>query len=74
MLNRLGAVIPNGAVFTIENDTDQSHTHLRPGKRPRPLVLRANVGDCLKITFTNNVPVATLPGTKEVSLHVQGMQ
>src|SRR5437868_3993334 len=51
MLNRLGAVIPNGAVFALENDTDQSHTHLRPGKRPRPLVLRANVGDCLKITF-----------------------
>jgi len=26
---------------------------LRPDKRPRPLVLRANVGDCLEIRFTN---------------------
>ena len=26
---------------------------LRPGKRPRPLVLRVNKGDCLEIAFTN---------------------
>ena len=26
---------------------------LRPGKRPRPIVLRANEGDCLQIAFTN---------------------
>lgn len=26
---------------------------LRAGKRPRPLVLRVNEGDCLKVTFTN---------------------
>ena len=27
--------------------------HLRHDKRPRPLVLRANEGDCLEISFTN---------------------
>lgn len=26
---------------------------LRPGKRPRPMVLRMNVGDCLQVNFTN---------------------
>ncbi len=26
---------------------------LRPDKRPRPLVLRARVGDCLRVNFTN---------------------
>src|SRR4029077_14930708 len=26
---------------------------LRPGKRPRPLVLRVDQGQCLEITFTN---------------------
>ena len=26
---------------------------LRSGKRPRPIVLRANIGDCLEIQFTN---------------------
>ena len=29
---------------------------LRTTKRPRPLVLRANVGDCLTITLTNSIP------------------
>ncbi|MBL8052488.1 MAG: hypothetical protein JNK03_03895 [Nitrospira sp.] len=29
------------------------HVKLRSDKRPRPLVLRANEGDCLQVTFTN---------------------
>jgi len=29
------------------------HVTLRPDKRPRPLVLRVNEGDCLKVIFTN---------------------
>ncbi|MDH5347930.1 MAG: hypothetical protein OEW13_08480, partial [Nitrospira sp.] len=29
------------------------HVKLRSDKRPRPLVLRANEGDCLEVTFTN---------------------
>ncbi|WP_414475999.1 multicopper oxidase domain-containing protein [Microvirga sp. M2] len=29
------------------------HVRLRPDKRPRPLVLRVNAGDCLKVVFTN---------------------
>jgi manganese oxidase len=78
MLNRLGAAIPNGLVFTLQNDLNPANqTTLRPGRRPRPLVLRANVGDCLKITFTNKIqstPTAPLPGTTETSIHVQGME
>ncbi|HEX4964103.1 MAG TPA: hypothetical protein VF173_24975, partial [Thermoanaerobaculia bacterium] len=31
---------------------------LRPDKRPRPIVLRANEGDCLKVVFTNLLPPA----------------
>src|SRR3954452_3356653 len=55
MLNRLGATIPDGLIFALKRDTVQNgnQIQLRPGKRPRPLVLRANVGDCLTITFTN---------------------
>jgi hypothetical protein len=78
MLNRLGAAIPNGLVFALESDLNPANLNsLRPGKRPRPLVLRANVGDCLKITFTNKIqatPIAPLPGTSEVSIHIQGME
>lgn len=29
------------------------NVHLRPDKRPRPIVLRANEGDCLHVVFTN---------------------
>jgi hypothetical protein len=85
MLNRLGAAIPDGLIFALKSDTVTvgNQLTLRPGKRPRPLVLRANVGDCLTIAFTNSIPVnnfgtTTMPGAKtgtpEVSLHVQGME
>jgi len=85
MLNRMGASIPNAFVFALKSDTVGSggNIQLRPGKRARPIVLRANVGDCLRITFTNAIPQdafsASTPqnvpvGTKEVSLHIQGME
>jgi hypothetical protein len=58
MLNRLGAAIPSGKVFALRRDTKQVNGlfQLRSGKRARPLVLRANVGDCLAITLTNTIP------------------
>lgn len=85
MLNRLGAVIPDGLIFVLQRDTIavNNQIQLRPGKRPRPLVLRANVGDCLTINFTNAIPTTNFTnaqksfaqtGTTEVSLHVQGME
>jgi len=87
-LNRLGAVIPGGMVFALKSDTVGGlGKQLRADKRSRPIVLRANVGDCIQITLTNNIPPANFvitapapapPGlpynTPEVSLHVQGME
>ncbi len=62
MLNRMGAAIPNGLVFALKRDLDPTGKMLRAGKRPRPLVLRANVGDCLTINFWNLVqPPAVQP-------------
>ena len=81
MLNRLGAAVPDGLIFALTSDT--SNGYLLPTKRPRPLVLRANIGDCLTITFKNAIPPGNFGttkvggasiGTTEVSLHVQGMQ
>lgn len=81
MLNRLGAAVPDGLVFALANDT--SNGYLLPNKRPRPIVLRANVGDCLMITFKNSIPQENFGttkiagasiGTTEVSLHIQGME
>ena len=81
MLNRLGASMPNGLTFALESDVDLNLRQLNPNKRPRPLVLRANAGDCLEITLTNLIkpfqasPTSTaVPGTPQVSVHVSGMQ
>src|ERR1700682_4857744 len=85
MLNRLGAAIPNGLIFALTKDTAvvNKQVQLEPYKRPRPLVLRANVGDCLTITLTNSIPEKTFKNTivgsattdtTRVSLHIQGMQ
>jgi hypothetical protein len=87
-LNRLGTVMPGGMIFALRRDTVGAQgLQLRSDKRARPLVLRANVGDCIEITLTNNIPAADFkitqplppaPGqpyqTPEVSLHVQGME
>ena len=59
MLNRLGASVPDGLIFALRSDTvmvSGGYLQLKSYKRPRPIVLRANVGDCLAITFTNAIP------------------
>src|SRR5262249_39320961 len=62
VINRLGASQPEGMIFVLKNDLvakvgNGPATHdnfkLRSGKRPRPLVLRMNVGDMLEIHFEN---------------------
>ncbi|MBV9494780.1 MAG: hypothetical protein JOZ54_11090, partial [Acidobacteria bacterium] len=96
-LNRLGAMMPEGMIFALDRDIvplscpgggsgckpSKGNAWLREGKRPRPIVLRANVGDCLQIEFTNllSETVANQPGIKGVqpatryaSIHVAGMQ
>ena len=60
--NRLGAAIPGGMIFALKKDVQAidsnkpigpGNAQLVPWKRPRPIVLRANVGDILEIKFTN---------------------
>src|SRR5215213_7834466 len=60
--NRFGSFDPGGMMFALRRDVvpiDTSrpigpgNVQLRPDKRPRPLVLRVNEGDCLQVTFTN---------------------
>ena len=61
MYNRMGASQPTGTIFALRNDVvpkkgttlSPGNVRLRDGKRPRPIVLRANKGDILEITFTN---------------------
>jgi hypothetical protein len=96
-LNRLGALMPEGQVYALDRDIEakkcpsgqsgckptKGNAQLRASKRPRPIVLRANKGDCLAIHFTNllaDAP-ANQPGiegvqstTRQASVHVAGMQ
>ena len=83
-VNRLGALQTGGMIFALRRDVvpnDGSKelkpgaVMLRPDKRPRPIVLRMNVGDCLTIYFQNllapkpavvkgdSQPVVDTPGT-----------
>lgn len=53
------------------------NVRLRDGKRPRPLTLRVNVGDCLRVSFQNLLdptPVDDQPATREAGVHVTGLQ
>jgi hypothetical protein len=59
--NRYGAFNDSSMIFALKSDVvaitgsspGAGNAQLRPNKRPRPMVLRANVGDCLVVNFTN---------------------
>lgn len=86
--NRLGAVNPAGMIYALRRDVvstgldpsslSPGYVALREDKRARPLVLRMNVGDCLKITFQNLLASSPVndeqPATRSASVHVIGLQ
>ena len=83
--NRLGALQPQGMMFALRRDVvpisgtslTPGNVKLRSGKRPRPMVLRMNAGDCLQISFQNLLSPTTRdeeqPSTRYASLHAVGM-
>ncbi|MDQ3802433.1 MAG: Ig-like domain-containing protein, partial [Acidobacteriota bacterium] len=85
--NRLGAFNPAGMIYALRRDVvsvDSSkglvegNVQLRPDKRPRPLTLRMNVGDCLTIKFQNLLSPSPAddnqPATRTAGVHVMGLQ
>ncbi len=91
--NRLGALNPNGMIYALERDVvainpslpkGPGNVQLRRDKRPRPLTLRVNVGQKLRINFKNwlsHSPAVNnqqhddnQPHTRSASVHVMGMQ
>jgi hypothetical protein len=87
-LNRLGAAQPGGMIFALRDDVvpvagsppgaqlASGQVTLRPGKRPRPLVLRMNVGDCLEIHFQSLLsatPQGPGAATRYAGLHINGL-
>jgi hypothetical protein len=78
--NRFGAFNPAGMQYALERDVVQNSAgvyQLKPGKRPRPIVLRVNVGDCLQVHFTNHLqdprPDDNSTATRNASMHVNGL-
>ena len=91
--NRLGAVNPAGLIYALKDDVVPvnpglglvpGNVKLRDGKRPRPLVLRMNTADCLRIYFTNllapdraqvnSFSANDGTATRTAGVHVIGMQ
>lgn len=85
--NRLGAFDPAGMMYALRSDVVPKDTaqglvpgnvRLRDGKRPRPIVLRVDVGDCLEIHFQNLLAPTKVddeqPATRTASVHIVGMQ
>ncbi|HEY1403350.1 MAG TPA: hypothetical protein VGB05_04430, partial [Pyrinomonadaceae bacterium] len=85
--NRLGAVQPQGMIFALRHNVvpidwrrglTPGNVRLRGDKRPRPLTLRMNVGDCLQIDFQNLLNPTPVddeqPATRHASIHVVGLQ
>src|SRR6266545_680227 len=85
--NRLGTVQPQGMIFALRRDVVPidparglvaGNVQLRADKRPRPMVLRMNVNDCLRINFQNLLNPTPVddeqPATRTASVHVVGLQ
>ncbi len=85
--NRFGSFNPAGMIYALKRDVvpvdpgkpiGPGNAMLREDKRPRPLVLRANVGDTLVIEFTNWLTPARVdadqPITRQASVHVKGLE
>src|ERR1041384_1205094 len=86
MYNRLGTVNPGGMIYALRRDVVAidplkgivaGNVRLRSDKRSRPIVLRMNSGDCLRISFQNLLstsPLSDQPATRSAGIHVNGME
>jgi hypothetical protein len=86
--NRWGDTDPNGMLYVLQQDKGAVRNWSRPlaanpaadssgnrRLRPRPLVLRANVGECVRVVFTNELDATQgdeLPDNPRASIHIQG--
>jgi hypothetical protein len=78
--NRFGAFNPAGMMYALARDVVQNSAgqyQLKEGKRPRPIVLRVNEGDCLQVNFTNRLNDPRIENdstyTRNASMHVNGL-
>ncbi len=78
-INRFSAFVPAGMLYALSSDIvshdggtgngtslSPGNVRLRDGKRPRPIVLRVNEGDCLQVKFTNLLAKTTVEATEDL--------
>jgi len=70
--NATGQSCDNGVGSNPPTKCQPGQVRLRDDKRPRPIVLRANEGDCLKIVFTNLLPGGMAAGPVAESAEAGG--
>ncbi|WP_146902523.1 SdrD B-like domain-containing protein [Cellulomonas aerilata] len=87
--NRWGKTLPSARIFVLEQDLAATKNWSTPINRalpadaaenrrlrPRPLVLRANEGECVKVTLTNKLSSGSahgLPANPRVGIQATGM-
>ncbi len=73
--NRYGDYDPDGLLYVLEEDAERIQREARqrfemeipqPYEEVRPLVIRANLGDTVKVRFRNSL-------NRRLSIHVQGL-
>ena len=82
--NRWGQRNPHGMVYALQSDKVAIRDWSRPlgttssdrRLRPRPLVVRANEGECVRVNFSNELgenPGAGLPVNPRASISIKGL-
>ena len=83
--NRLDVFLPPGNIYALKRDVvpitgteiGPGNAQLRPDKRPRPIVLRMNKGDCLEVTYTNLIAPVRVDNeqaaTRSASVMIDGL-
>jgi FtsP/CotA-like multicopper oxidase with cupredoxin domain len=74
-LNRFGDHDPRGKMFVLSSEVDRVRAQERSGRVSiglrndaiQPLVIRANIGDCIEIDYTNNASGG------EFGIHIDGL-
>ncbi len=81
-INRFSAFVPAGMLYALSSDVEvikgatiaetdgrkklAGKIKLRVDKRPRPIVLRVNEGDCLQVKFTNFLAETTVEANEDL--------
>ncbi|WP_458538723.1 multicopper oxidase domain-containing protein [Oryzihumus sp.] len=66
------SVDPEGKIFVLAHDKEDVYANRKPSE---PLAIRANQGDCIAVTLTNEIPDSdTFDGWSKTTMHIHHVQ